>query len=377
MRFARAVLGRPYVFTIAILVANFFVFLLMWRAGGMTFRALMDFSGPVLIGFGAKLNLLIDRQPHQWWRFVTPIFLHGGLIHVLVNMYSLWMIGPYVEKLYGSARFVFFWVVTGICGVVASYLTVVQTVPPLGPFARFIFKTHDVPSVGASGAIFGLVGVLFVFGIKYRNELPEGFKRAFGTGLLPVIGLNLFIGFIGQRFIDNAAHLGGLISGAVLALVVSYRRPGESSRMTLVWRVLQVASIAIVVLSFVRVVQTYDPNLFAEPSRPAQNVSSLSFARAMNDGQETLALVLKGNEASLDQAIKELESVEGPDIKGDQLRRKLIALLTKARQQHPSPAAASSPGGPAKPDPLHSESEAFRAEYEDWLKTTGKNFLQL
>src|SRR6185295_3406352 len=127
-----------------------------------------------------------NQHPHQWWRFVTPVFLHSGVIHLAVNMYSLWMLGPYVEKLYGSAKFVFFWVVTGIAGVVASYFALVPADTNLGVLGRFVLKTQDVPSAGASGALFGLVGVLFVFGIRYRNELPEGFKRAFGTGLLPV-----------------------------------------------------------------------------------------------------------------------------------------------------------------------------------------------
>ena len=79
-----------------------------------------------------------------------------------------------------------------------------------GSFGRFLFKDMDHPSVGASGALFGLVGVLFVFGIKFRRELPEGFKRAFGVGMLPIIVINLIIGYLGRGFIDNAAHLGGL-----------------------------------------------------------------------------------------------------------------------------------------------------------------------
>ena len=124
--------------------------------------------------------------------------------------------------------------------MVASYLTV-RPDTAVGPIGRFLFKTHDVPSAGASGALFGLVGVLFVFGIKFRHELPEGFKRAFGTGMLPIIVINLFIGYLGRGFIDNAAHLGGLVSGAVLALVVDYRRPGERAGVAITWQILQVA----------------------------------------------------------------------------------------------------------------------------------------
>src|SRR5438046_7793146 len=148
-------------------------------------------------------------------------------------MYSLWVIGPWVEKLYGSAKFVVFWVVTGVAGVLASYLTVIPGAHP-GLIGSFVIKTGDtVPSAGASGALFGLVGVLFVFGLKYRRELPEGFKRAFGTGMLPVILLNLAIGFVLRGLIDNAAHMGGLLSGGVLAAFISYKRPGTPASVTI------------------------------------------------------------------------------------------------------------------------------------------------
>src|SRR6185436_6866480 len=292
VRFARAVLGRPYKFTIILLVANVFVFILMWQTSGLPLSMTTPVPGPVLVAFGAKLNFLIHTQ-HQWWRFVTPMFIHVNLLHLLVNMYSLWIVGPYVEKLYGSAKFVVFWVLTGVAGVVASYLTVVSPDAPIGAIGRFLFKVHDDPSAGASGALFGLVGVLFVFGIKFRHELPEGFKRAFGTGLLPMIVLNLFIGYVLRGLIDNAAHVAGMLSGAVLALVVDYRRPGERSGVALTWRVLQIAAIALVAVSFLKTVQHYrdpwPPELLAQAQPPAtepQNPAYLNYAKAMNDAQE-------------------------------------------------------------------------------------------
>jgi len=247
--YARAVLSRPYIFTIIFLVTNFFVFLLMWNASGMSSSVVWgEFPEQVLLAYGAKTNELI-RQQHEYWRFVTPIFIHVNLLHVAVNMYSLWVIGPWVEKLYGSAKFTVFWIVTGIAGVVASYLTVFPESNP-GVFTSFLIKSVDVPSAGASGALFGLVGVLFVFGLKYRRELPEGFKRAFGTGMLPVILLNLAIGFIGRGFIDNAAHMGGLASGGLLAAFISYKRPGRPPRVMIAWRVLQIIALVIVAISF-------------------------------------------------------------------------------------------------------------------------------
>ena len=250
MVYARAVLSRPYIFSIVFLVANLFVFMLMWESSGMSSSVLWSaFPESVLLAYGAKTNYWIHHG-QQYWRFVTPVFIHVNLPHVLINMYSLWVIGPWVEKLYGSAKFVVFWVATGIAGVLASYLTVIPGAHP-GLIGSFLIKTGDmVPSAGASGALFGLIGVLFVFGLKYRRELPEGFKRAFGTGLLPVILLNLGIGFLGRGFIDNAAHVGGLLSGAALASVVSYKRPGARTGVTIAWRVLQIAALLLVLVCF-------------------------------------------------------------------------------------------------------------------------------
>lgn len=256
LNYARAILSRPYIFTIVFLIANFFVFLLMWNASGMSSSTLWGaFPESVLLTFGAKTNYAIQYE-HQWWRFVTPVFIHVNLPHVLINMYSLWVLGPWVEKLYGSAKFVVFWVLTGIAGVVASYLTVIPGSRP-GLIASFLIKYADEPSAGASGALFGLVGVLFVFGLKYRRELPEGFKRAFGTGMLPVILLNLGIGFVGRGIIDNAAHMGGLFSGAAIAALVSYKRPGQPASVTMAWRIVQIAALLLVLVSFFFVIKNY------------------------------------------------------------------------------------------------------------------------
>jgi rhomboid protease GluP len=252
LSYARAILARPYIFTIILLVANFFIFLLMWEASDMSSSVLWGaFDGGVLLDFGAKTNYYI-RHEHEYWRFVTPVFIHVNLPHLLMNMYGLWVLGPWVEKLYGSAKFVVFWIATGIAGVVASYLTVIPGARP-GLLGSFLIKTADEPSAGASGALFGLIGVLFVFGLKYRRELPEGFKRAFGTGMLPVILLNVGIGFLLRSVIDNAAHMGGLVSGAAIAAVVSYKRPGQPARVTIAWRVVQIAAVLVVVASFIMI----------------------------------------------------------------------------------------------------------------------------
>src|ERR671932_359806 len=92
--------------------------------------------------------------------------------------------------------------------------------------------------------------VLLAYGLKCRHELPEGLKRAFGTGMLPTILINLFIGYMARGFIDNAAHLGGLVSGMALALVVGYKRPGARGPVPIAWHALQVACLLLVAASF-------------------------------------------------------------------------------------------------------------------------------
>ncbi len=381
LRFARAVLDRPYKFTIILLVANLFVFLLMWQSSGLTSQALWEFPEPVLLAYGAKLNSLINEQ-HQWWRFVTPMFVHVNLPHVLINMYSLWVVGPYVEKLYGSAKFIVFWVLTGIAGVLASYLTV-RPALAIGP-GRFLFKSSDVLSAGASGALFGLVGVLFVFGIKFRRELPEGFKRAFGTGMLPIIFINLFIGYLGRGFIDNAAHLGGLASGAILALAVDYRRPGEKSVVATAWRVLQVAAIALVALSFLKTVQHFRDGLpESTPPQAAAVVDEktqqfVAYAKAMNDAHDAFALIVKdGDTSKADEAIKELEAAPALDPKANELREKFKLILTNAKLLELSmavPRNSATGNNQRGLEELTANYEAWTKEYGAWLKTTGRSY---
>jgi rhomboid protease GluP len=380
IRFARAILKRPNKFTFFLLIANIFVFLLMWDSSGMKSSVMLQpFSEPVLTVYGAKLNYLINAPYHQWWRFVTPMFVHINLIHLFVNMYSLLMVGPFVEKLYGQTRFVVFWIVTGIAGVVASYLTV-QPQLAASALGSFIFKEADTPSAGASGALFGLVGVLFVFGIKFRRELPEGFKRAFGTGMLPIILINLLIGFVGRGFIDNAAHLGGLLSGGLLALVVDYKRPGVSQRVTNVWRVLQILMLAVVAVSFYKVVRNFNrtPLPAAQASLNPQTLIYLNYLGAMNELQEKASLVIHHNDrTNLPAVVQKAVSAPTPDERSAELRNKLVAILSKLSDAAPaaSPAPGQPSGGSAQLDEkLVNEYTEWRKEYDVWLKEAAKAY---
>lgn len=376
IRFARAILSRPYIFTVVLLVANLFVFMLMWQSSGMSSQTLWGgFPEPVLEAYGAKLNYLINAPNYQWWRFITPMFVHINLPHILVNMYSLWIVGPYVEKLYGSAKFVVFWVVTGIAGVVASYLTV-QPNLAVSSLGRFLFKSADVPSAGASGALFGLVGVLFVFGIKFRRELPEGFKRAFGTGMIPIIVINLFIGFVGRGFIDNAAHLGGLLSGAALAALVEYRRPGERRGMAVAWRVLQVLMLALVLVGFYKTARNFNRATMQVASHlvlSQQTQDFFSYVATMRTAREKTRLVIENRDLTNVNEIGQ-QAAQAPvvDQRAAEFRDRLLAILTRAMNAIAS-ASPTAGDGPRRQPPIEDKKlvddfAQWQSEYDKWME---------
>jgi rhomboid protease GluP len=142
----------------------------------------------LIIDFGAKENLRILSG--EYWRFLTPIFLHANLFHLLINCYSLNAVGVLVEKIFGRYRFGIVYLCAGIMGNILS----------------FIFSFN--PGVGASGSIFGLLGALLYFGLIK----PALFKSHFGYNIILTILLNLGYGFT-ITGIDNSAHIGGLIGG--------------------------------------------------------------------------------------------------------------------------------------------------------------------
>lgn len=143
--------------------------------------------------FGAKFNPLI--MSGEYWRLITPMFLHGGVLHLAFNSYFLYSVGPFVEKIFGKRKFITIYFIAGITGNVASFA-----------FSQSL-------SVGASGALFGLMGAL-LYVIKKDKRIM---KSSFGTNVLMTIGINLVLGFVNKDQIDNFAHIGGLIGGYLTA----------------------------------------------------------------------------------------------------------------------------------------------------------------
>lgn len=331
------------------------------------------FPEAVLDAYGAKRNFLVGAPNYQWWRLVAPMFIHINVLHLLVNMYSLMMVGPFVEKLYGSAKFVVFWVLTGICGLLASYLTVRPTLAT-NSLARFIFKAEDLPSAGASGALFGLVGVLFVFGIKFRRELPEGFKRAFGTGMLPIIFINLFIGFVGRGFIDNAAHLGGLVSGAVLAIGLDYQRPGVRRAITGAWRVLLILALSLVVVTFYKVARNFNRPVLpvARAVINPNRLIYLNYVAAMSEVQEKVSAVIHKNDLTdVDGVTDRAVQAPAPDQRATELRTSLLVILAKLADAAAKERLSTNDGSQKLDD---TEFKEWQKEYNEWVKGAAKTY---
>lgn len=178
-------------------------------------------SGPdpqTMITWGANYGRLVFFAGQQW-RFFTYIFLHGGLLHIGMNMWAFWSIGRYNEMIYGPLRYGFIYVVAGVAGGIAST----------------VFRAGMSFSVGASGSIMGLMGALVYFGLAMPG------RRVDWRGLLGPVGINLLIGFM-ITGIDNYAHIGGLIGGFVAAFLAGI--PGQRSG----WRNVAMAVTAALVL---------------------------------------------------------------------------------------------------------------------------------
>ena len=154
-----------------------------------------DALSNVLIAYGAKENNLIIQG--QYWRFVTPIFLHANLLHIALNMLNLVVLGVFLERLVGHIRFILIYLVTGIVSIIAS----------------FYFMPQEI-SVGASGAIFGLVGAYSIFVFMHRRAFRNGGIPALLWLIVVIVG-NLSIGFFVPN-VDNYAHVGGLLTGCLL-----------------------------------------------------------------------------------------------------------------------------------------------------------------
>jgi len=189
--------------------ANVAVFLAMALAS----HSIDDFPGSVAIPFGANYGPY--TLSGDWWRLVTYMFLHGGIWHILFNMWCLWDLGALCEALYGRWTYGAIYLITGVAGGLAS-----------------VAWNPGVLSVGASAAIFGLAGALAASFYLGEFSIPKEALRGTLRSLAFFIGFNVLFGFgynffLGGTFagIDNAAHVGGLVSGAILGALIAIVAP--------------------------------------------------------------------------------------------------------------------------------------------------------
>ena len=178
--------GKPLV-TYTLLGLCVAIYALQWAT-----QSFLGLDYPAALGL--KVNELIIQG--QLWRLFTPMFLHGSILHIALNMYALLAFGPQLERYYGHWRYLALYLVSGFAGNVAS----------------FLFST--APSLGSSTAIFGLLGAEAVFLYRNRKLFGGSAQRAL-VNLITIAVINLVIGL--SPGIDNWGHIGGLVGGVLFA----------------------------------------------------------------------------------------------------------------------------------------------------------------
>jgi len=199
------VFSGPAPVTTALLVANLLMFGVEWMAaaaqgqgGGLSILGGMGGEPAYRLGMSTPYGIYIH---HQWYRLITAMFLHGGLIHIGFNMMSLMQLGPALEELYGSSRYFFLYIFTGAFGfLISSFL-----------------GTH---SLGASGGLLGLVGAMLAITTKRGGA----YMRELRSRLISSVIFLFVLGFMGMG-LDNKAHMAGMVSGFALGKIFADRQP--------------------------------------------------------------------------------------------------------------------------------------------------------
>lgn len=183
---------KDKVLTLGIIGINIIIFIVMqyeiYTSGNTV--------NEILINLGAKYNPLIENG--EVWRLLTCAFLHSGFIHIGCNMYSLYIIGPQINQIYGAGKYLVVYIISCITSSLLSFY--------MSPYSI---------SVGASGGIFGLMGALLAFAVIERHRV----EKRYLSSLLQIIIINLFIG-LNIKNIDNFGHIGGLLGGISIGYII-------------------------------------------------------------------------------------------------------------------------------------------------------------
>lgn len=303
----------------------------------------MDFWSPdssVLNAFGMVYRAaVLHGQP---WRLVTMCFLHGGLLHLALNSYALFQIGREAEEAYGKAKYLCVYLVAGICGSVAVIAV-------------------NSAAIGASGAVFGVIGAMAVYGYK-RGDL---YGRMLKASTVQWLVWGLVMSFVIPG-ISIAAHVGGLIGGAGMAYVISdVEKTRQRLRLVRWWQAASAAAVVLILGSFA---------LAALNVKWVTEVSAVQqLTEPVFDAAEAYT---RGREAQGDEAFKQyrsyfgatvttLEHTRAADEESAAVQQRMLEVLRARRDQlNQAETLAAAPMDPAQREALK---RAFN-QYEDWLR---------
>lgn len=224
--------------TAMVVTANVAVYVLMGFAGGFAqprggglsgLFSLLGFDSYTLARFGWGYGPWVS-QGGEYWRLFTPIFLHGGLIHLFFNCYVVMQVGRLIEEEFGGHRTWVIYLLSGVSGGLASN------------FVRPLLGMGNVPYVGASGAVFGLIGLAMITGWRRGGPAGHAIKRSMITWTIYVILFGFVMGA------DNFAHIGGLAGGLVAGLLMGGRT--MNPRTAAIWKAAAWAGVAICFWAF-------------------------------------------------------------------------------------------------------------------------------
>ncbi|MFL5320982.1 MAG: rhomboid family intramembrane serine protease, partial [Myxococcaceae bacterium] len=188
--------------TTAVIFVNLAVYVWMAKDGPLDLDAMVRFggkAGPLILDVG------------EVWRLFTANFLHRNALHIGLNMFVLFNVGAALENAYRPLDYLWLLLLSGLATMTASLFLA------------------DAVSVGASGMVYGCLGGIVIFGLKYRSILPSRYRRVLGEAAIPIVLIFLWIGWTSVG-VDNSAHLGGLVAGLAVAPLLRPRLLADRPR---------------------------------------------------------------------------------------------------------------------------------------------------
>jgi len=222
----RALMSGAGAVTKVLIAVNLVMYGLQYLLGSRLTDALAMLPGPAIMSDGS----LGGVASGEFWRLLTAAFLHAGLLHIGVNMFSLYQIGPALERQLGRSRFIAVYLISALGSSVAVYF----------------FSPSNQLVVGASGAVFGIFGAAIVLWHKLGQDIRPAFV---------VLAINVVINFVGRSILSWQGHVGGILTGVLLAVAIGYMPGKGTSRRRYQWIAMGAVSAVLVLLVIVQTVR--------------------------------------------------------------------------------------------------------------------------